>query len=360
MGQHKRPVTAKNSPVAKAHLWVRIYWAAIVAVLVAAIGLAVAFSRVGDNGSGLMWLEVGKLCAQFFILVVLGVLVSYTLDQLKTKNSDERAVEARREDYVRRLIDITHDVDLARLLIFANRSVTSWSEQMTGRIIPSYTAMRDLTHDLKTAQQAGRPVFIDWAKILLELLSMNEWLKKLCLEFAERRERLSPLKQDEEWEAMLTLPLLGDLVRDESLYGEFRETYTLVLASMRQELNSRSSNPQEPDFSPGDVMELHSLYMSVWEAVSDGNRTALGPLVAWKFPGGPDAALDALQDRQLAEAPLSTQIMSAYMENDKRAFLIRSVGQGGQRLEKWEFVRESTDRPWKLGSLEPINGHFHF
>lgn len=206
--------TSKEILVTKVRKSGTIYSPAAIAVIVAACVLIVAFLLTGDKGWEPIWLEIGKLCAQFFILVVFGILVSITLDQLKAKNAEERAAQARREDHIRRLIDITHDVDLARLLIWANRSADSWSEQMAGRIIPAYTKMRDLSHDLKTAQQAGRPDFADWTKILPELLSMNEWLNNLCLEFAERQNTLGQRRQGREWKEMLALPLLGDIVRD--------------------------------------------------------------------------------------------------------------------------------------------------
>lgn len=358
MDQPKRLLSATSSPGHKARLWGRIYAAAAMAVALATIVLKVAFSLSGDKGSELLWLEIGKLCAQFLILVVLGVLVSYTVDQLKANNADERAAHVRQEAHVRRLIDITHDVDLGRLLIFANRSVKSWSEQMERRIIPAYTEMRDLSHDLKTAKQAGRPLFADWAKILFELLNMNEWLKNICLEFAERRgEAPFPLNQDDEWEAMLKLPLLGDFVQDKDQYGAFRDTYRSVLASMRQELAARSPRTRLPDFTLNDVMKLHALNMTIWQAVSNGNRAVFGSLVASPSADDVDAAYRALQDRLRGGAPRPTQILSVRMANGDRAILTRTIGHEGQCFEVWEFARDAADRQWRLGCLKLLEGN---
>lgn len=340
MDQDKRHPEAKNSQMAKAWAGAKVYWAALVAVVVA----IVVFVSTAGNSSGSVWYEVAKLCAQFLILVVLGVLVSYTLDQLRARHADERAAKARQEDHVRRLIDITHDVDLARLMLFTNRSLRSWSKQMTERIIPAYTAMRNLVHDQKTALQAGSPVFKDCAKILLELLNMNEWLRRLCNEFAQQGNNLSPLARYKAWSTMRNLQFTEDLVRDGDDYGEFRDTYRSVLASMRKELSKQSLSLPKPDFTPEDVVALHALYVGIRQAASTGNHEALTGQCA----EGSEGVCSDLLKRLQSSTVRSPQILSALFKNNEAILVTTAANDGQYSEEEWQFVREPTNNPWKL------------
>jgi hypothetical protein len=233
----------------QAPLWVRYALPTLIfAVSVPLLGLALVLVFLDREGRNSTLVEVGKLCAQFIVLVLLGLLVTGRLNQLRTKEVELKTARERREAHVRRLIDLTHEVDLARLLISANRSVKSWSEQMIDRVIPAYTDLRDLAHDQKTASAAGQPVFTFEARTILEgLQGMNDWLKALCTEFASNKKELSELqrvaendrsRQDEVWARMQALPLLGDLVRDGETHGRFRSTYKEVLTLMRSELSA--------------------------------------------------------------------------------------------------------------------------
>lgn len=230
-------------------LWVRYLLPSVVfAMGVVLLVMVLALILVDDEGRKSTWVEVGKLCAQFVILVLLGLLVTGSLNQLRAKEGELREVRERRESHLRRLIDLTHDVDLARLLISANRSVKSWSEQMIDRVIPAYTELRDLTHDQKTASAAGEPIFASEAKILEGIHGMDDWLQALCTEFANTKKDLSELQlkaehdrsmQDEVWARMQALPFLGDLVLDGEKHRNFRRTYKVVLTQMRSELSAR-------------------------------------------------------------------------------------------------------------------------
>jgi hypothetical protein len=230
-------------------LWVRFLLPTVIfAVGVVLLVLVLALIFLDDEGRKSTLVEIGKLCAQFVILVLLGLLVTGSLNQLRAREGELRAVRERRESHVRRLIDLTHEIDLARLLISANRSVKSWSEQMIDRVIPAYTELRDLAHDQKTASAAGESIFASEAKILESVQDMNGWLQALCTEFANTKKDLSELQlkaendrsmQDDVWARMQALLFLGDLVRDGEKHRNFRETYKVVLTLMRSELSTR-------------------------------------------------------------------------------------------------------------------------
>jgi hypothetical protein len=238
-----------NSQQRQLPLWVRYLLPTVIfAVCVVLLVLVVALILLDDAGRKSTLVEFGKLCAQFIILVLLGLLVTGSLDRLRARERELKATREQRESHVRRLIDLTHEVDLARLLISANRSVKSWSEQMIDRVIPAYTELRDLAHDQKTASAAGEPIFSFEAKILEDFQGMNGWLQALCTEFANNKKELSELqlkaendrsKQDEVWARMQALPFLGDLVRDGEKHGQFRAKYRAVLTLMRSEMAAR-------------------------------------------------------------------------------------------------------------------------
>jgi hypothetical protein len=90
-------------------------------------------------------------------------------DQQARKMERRRTQEAQRRErqrsYVRRLVDDSHGVEMARMLILANRSVKTWSEQMNQRIIAAYIDLRDIRHDQQTSIDSGHPIFPDWGKI---------------------------------------------------------------------------------------------------------------------------------------------------------------------------------------------------
>lgn len=255
-------------------LWVRYLLPTVMfAVCVVLLVLVAALVLLDGEGRKSTLVEVGKLCAQFIILVLLGLLVTGRVDQLRAREAELTAARERRESHVRRLIDLTHDVDLARLLISANRSVKSWSEQMIDRVIPAYTELRDLEHDQKTASAAGEPIFAFEARILEHFQGMNGWLQALCTEFANNKKDLAELqleaendrsKQDEVWSRMQALPFLGDLVREGETHGKFRATYKQVLTLMRSELSARglsgSAGPEgDKEVASSPVLEAERL-----------------------------------------------------------------------------------------------------
>jgi len=220
----------------------------VVAVVVAVLIWVLSFVQVDDAGRTEVLVEVGKLSAQFLVVVLLGLLVTSTVKRIQAQKQEQDALRQRREALIRRLIDLTHEVDLARLLISANRSVKTWSEQMILKIIPAFTELRDLAHDLKTAEKAGTPIFDSTNKICKELTDVNVWFNALCDEFANNKKELSELqrqaerdreRQTEVWAKMQRLPLLEDLTNERQCYEWFRQTCHWVLITMRSELPRR-------------------------------------------------------------------------------------------------------------------------
>jgi hypothetical protein len=70
----------------------------------------------------------------------------------------EREVRAdglrdRRYDFISTLVEVSHYIDTAKLVIRANRSVKSWTEMVNHRIIPAQSRLRNMIHDLALALQ---------------------------------------------------------------------------------------------------------------------------------------------------------------------------------------------------------------
>lgn len=225
------------------------------AIGTAVFGLVLAFLLLDEAGRRSLLEQIGRLCAQFIVLVMLALIVTQRLENLREREADRRSSRDRKESHVRRLIDLTHNVDLARLLISANRSVKTWSVEMSNSVLPAYTELRDLKHDFQTAAAAHQPVFERQEEITAGIQGMVRWFSGLSEEYAENKKALSELqhsaendrgRQAEVWQKMQELPFLGDLVSEEPSprYGDFRKSYLHVLTIMRSELAAFPSNVQ--------------------------------------------------------------------------------------------------------------------
>jgi hypothetical protein len=162
---------ASNTPVdgrsAELRVPKTIVAVVIVGVLVVAIGVTAGFLLASAN-PGSDWIPVYQdvLKTSFTALAVggLGGLAKLIFDQYKIAEAarvdelrrreaarvDERkAREAadtelrdRRYRYITTLVDVSHDIDTAKLVIRANRSVKSWTHMVNDRIIPAQSRLR--------------------------------------------------------------------------------------------------------------------------------------------------------------------------------------------------------------------------
>lgn len=222
---------------------------AILATTIAIAALALgffAFSQLDDAGRDAIYESVAQLSWQAVVIVVLGVLVKTAVEDARQRREQAQARLARRQQYIRRLVDISHAVDLARTRIWADRSTSAWSTQLNG-VADAYVDLRDVKHDLQTAGDAHDPVFDDWQGIEDLIKKMIDYLNGLIEEYGKNKTSLLKLQreadkgmtdQSEVWDAMLRLPELKDFEYPDKngAYSDFRDAYRRALAAMRSEL----------------------------------------------------------------------------------------------------------------------------
>lgn len=231
--------------------------------------LVIAFLSLPVAGQQKLWEEIGKLCAQFLVIVLLGLLVTGTLERMKSRGEERQAARQRQGDYIRRLIDLAHDLDQARLLIRADKTVDAWAEQMNVRVIPAYMELRDMYHDQMAIQATGKPFFRKDEDIIQDLKKMGWWFHAFCSEYSRHKELFAVDQRNllrflrnyddrrDLWPKLDRLPLLQDYLYDPNFdpepakerndpalsdldtyhYEDFRAYYLDALTCMRMEFS---------------------------------------------------------------------------------------------------------------------------
>jgi hypothetical protein len=231
---------------------------AVVGVTIAAIAV-IAISRLAGTGTARDWIPVYQdvLKTSFGALAVgaLGGLAKLIFDQRKAREADAIELRDRRYGFIKTLVEVRHDVDTARTVIRANRSVKSWTDMVNDRIIPSSCQLRDMTHELSNWAEAKLPVFDDTESVAEELEAMNSYLRKLLDEYGDNKQALGELQLKAEeakktnqnareqllnqiWNEMQKLLVLGDLIKvgGSSSYDAYRSNYVRALLKMRRSL----------------------------------------------------------------------------------------------------------------------------
>lgn len=206
---------------------------------------ALAFRQLGPLDKSRVYVEVVKLSYQFIILTLLGLLVTSSVEAVRARRARFEEARKRQLDHLARLISLTQQVDVAKTLISANRSVNTWSGQMNERIIPAYIELRGLLHDQETAKRSKTPIFGSLS--IRELMAgMKDYLSGLVVEYSEHKKGLSERQlaaekdrslQDAVWIELQALQFLGDLVADGERYGDFRDAYVQAATEMRASLS---------------------------------------------------------------------------------------------------------------------------
>ena len=200
------------------------------------------------------WVPVlqGVITISFQALAIgaLGGLAKLFFDGRREREAKENEIRERRHRYINGVVDASHRVDNARLVLRANRSVRTWSDIVNNDIIPARTQLRQLTHDLRNWTEAQRPVFRTGESIADLLEEMYGYLGALVDEYADHKTRLSEIQLAAErttgadraallteiWREVRSLRLFGDYVDDGSFYAGYRGRYLDVLREMRSSL----------------------------------------------------------------------------------------------------------------------------
>lgn len=191
--------------------------------------------------------DVVIISFQAMAIGALGGLAKLFFDGRRERAVQHDEIRERRHRYINGVVDASHRVDNARLVLRANRSVRTWSDIVNNDIIPARTQLRQLTHDLRNWTQARRPVFPSGEPIADLLEDMYGYLGDLVEEYAEHKTRVSEVQSAAEsargedraallaevWDDLRGLPLFGDYLEDGVHYGVYRDRYLGVLREMR-------------------------------------------------------------------------------------------------------------------------------
>jgi hypothetical protein len=236
-----------------------------------ALGAVIVFSTIValillvTQSSDSVWTpilqDMLKTAFQALAVGALGGLAKLLLDRRRAKEAEadelRKAKEAEADElhdqqrrYIDTLVGVSHDVDNARSLISANRSVRTWTDVITGTIVPAKTRLRDIEHELTNWGESGVTVFSDRNKLDEELEVLGTYLSELIGEHADNKQRLAEKQREAEdvkgsarllqlaniWDCLNELQQLGDFIRGGEGYGCFRQNYLNALTLMRSAL----------------------------------------------------------------------------------------------------------------------------
>ena len=170
--------------------------------LVGAVVLAAAITAVillATDTSEILWVpilqELVKVSFQALAVGALGGLAKLLLDRRRDRKAQAKQLRERRHQYIAVVIEASHQIDNARLVMRANRSVLTWTTIVNNDLVPARTRLRQLTHSLRNRTEAGRPVFDNGEIIARDLEGMYHHLGDLVEEYAENKMRLSEMQR---------------------------------------------------------------------------------------------------------------------------------------------------------------------
>jgi hypothetical protein len=261
------PPELSNVPVGANSHWLRrrllVVAVAVVGLAVAAIAL-IAGLLLASTGPDSNWIPVYQdvLKTSFAALAVgaLGGLAKLVFDQRKAREVAAAELRDRRYRFISTLIEVIYDIETAKLIIRANRSVKSWTDMVNDRIIPGYSRLADMTQQLINWADAGLRVFDDTEGVAEGLEGMNRYFASLLAEYGDNKQALGELQLKAEaakttrqetpeqltreqlltqiWKGLQELEVLGGLIGKEhdEEYKAYRSNYAGALLKMRRSL----------------------------------------------------------------------------------------------------------------------------
>jgi hypothetical protein len=156
--------------------------------------------------------EIGSESAKGLIQLVLVVLLGAALKLLVDRYQDqEHRAEQIREDHQRlaeqnrqfrqdkydRLVQSTNQLRRAWVLIAANRSVKTWSEQMYA-VIEAGLTLRMIKHQIYSSRDIQYPPFPNHREVVHLTELMYRYMDWVVEDFAEHKKELSELQRQAE------------------------------------------------------------------------------------------------------------------------------------------------------------------
>jgi hypothetical protein len=237
-----------------------VYSLTAVVVLAGGVFAAVIATRDPTTRSNL-WFELGKGMIQLLVVVVVGALLKFIADGYQARSARAAAQEEFRRDKHRRLVAATATMRKVPVLIEANRSVKTWSEQMLAAIDVG-GELRTLRHEIEASNASRDPPFAptgeDLATVVRGMVRyMDDWL---AADFREHKDPLGELQREAErqgitpeerrnlreqiWTRLQQLRSIADMQKGGSDrqegWGKYLADYEMAL-----DLMTRASFPRE-------------------------------------------------------------------------------------------------------------------
>jgi hypothetical protein len=227
-----------------------------VGTVVVVVGLVALFTlpRLSSSSAWTpVFQDVIKTGYQALAIGALGGMTKLLIDLRKAREAAAADLRDRRLAYINLIVGASHDVDNARSLIQANRSVLTWTRMINESIVPAKTRLRDITHDLENWRDAGTPVYSDSDFVDKEIKRMASYLDLLIDEHAEHKQPLSERQRAAEtltgdareqaldgiWKALVSMKNLGNFIDGGKQYAQYRQDYVDALKAMRKSLTLR-------------------------------------------------------------------------------------------------------------------------
>ncbi|SDY48057.1 hypothetical protein SAMN05661080_03608 [Modestobacter sp. DSM 44400] len=198
----------------------------VVLATCAGIGLIAIFSSREGGRKDDLWFELGKGLIQLIVVVVFGTVLKLLVDRYQDQALRAAQHRAFRQDKYNRLVGATNQLRRVPILIAANRSVKTWSEQMLA-LIDTGLDLRMIEHEIASSDGVDAP-FPDHAELVALFKTMYGYTDWVTEDFAERKKELSELqrraeeqhlpeeqrahRQAEVWNRIRELPSVADML----------------------------------------------------------------------------------------------------------------------------------------------------
>ncbi len=171
-----------------------LVWVLLLVAAVAIADLVVVFllSESGDRSS--LRTELGKAAIQLLVVVVIGTVLKLVVDRHQARAQRAEQDQRFRQEKYDLVVGVTNTLRRVPLLVEANRSVKTWSEEMLG-VMDAGLRLRSLKHQIFSCRVLDSPPFASHAalsRLLEEMYRYTDWVLD---DFTANKKRLSELQR---------------------------------------------------------------------------------------------------------------------------------------------------------------------
>jgi hypothetical protein len=239
--------------------------------VVVVIAFAIVLVTRDPTQEAQLWVEVGKGLIQVLVIVVLGTLLKLIADDYQARRLRAEQRQQFRVDKYRRLVTAINVIRKAPILIEANHSVKTWSEQMLA-IIDVGFELRVIKHEIVASSSTADPPFPTQSEqeIVKQLEEMGRYIDQVAEDFQENKKSLSEqqlhaeaneLSADERddrqrkiWEAILQVRSVADLINPDARRSDKKPSWAKYQLAHEEALKlmiqASLGSPTEPSLQP--------------------------------------------------------------------------------------------------------------